>query len=632
MRRQAIYIFIPFLLLLGLCYYFLIDRALERGIEGSLEMIVGAKVEVDKLHFSITTPSITIRRLQVANPRNPFRNLIETGEMQFKLAWEPLFSGKFVIEKIILSELMMDTPRKTSGKLYRSPSPGPYRKSQSGLRKVFGNIPLFNSALLEGELNQTKDQLLAGYQFQTHVDAEAIKNQMAESSQKWNQQLENYEQAKLKLRDIERQLPEIKIDKLKTVQDLNNAQVSISKLNQSLTEIQTETGAIQSGVQKELDAVTLEIQRLKTTAEQDYQALLKLAKLPDLKNIKLTEILLGKSLVRQTEFVIDWVDKIQAFIPPLPKDPPKKKHPRGGQNIIFPGRRTYPDFLIKYVSISARKNGSSKTDGYYYRGIATGITSDPPIYGQPLRIELSGKAPGNLSLMFQGKMDHISKQIDDDFSLQLGNLQLNKMIIGGSPYLPESITVGSTDIRSELRIKPDEFVMDLSIDGKNLAWDYGATQVSADSGDLIRDIIQQTLSRMNQLTVNYRLTGRNGQMKATIDSDLDKVFNERLNQVVGEKFTKFKQEIQDEVNRQLQAKQRELESAVNNYQQQLTAKYQELKTLVDKETKAMEAKKKELEEKLKNELNQKVNAENEKAKKQLEDQLNKLKDQLPKLP
>jgi uncharacterized protein (TIGR03545 family) len=252
-------------------------------------------------------------------------------------------------------------------------------------------------------------------------------------------------------------------------------------------------------------------------------------------------------------------------------------HPRGGQDIIFPGRRTYPDFLIKYVSISARKNGSSKTDGYYAKGVVTGITSDPPIYGQPLRIDFSGTAPGNSSLMFQGKMDHITQQIDDVFSLQVGNVTFPEIRMGGSPYLPESMTVGNTDIHSELRIKPDEFVLDLSFDGKSLAWNFGVNQVSADSGDLIRDIIQQTLSRMDQLTVNYMLVGRDHQLKATISSDLDKLFNERLNQVVGEKFTKFKQEIQDEVNRQLQEKQRELESSVNNYQRELQAKFQDSK-------------------------------------------------------
>lgn len=635
MRWKALYIVIPLLLLLGLGYYFFFDRILENSIEGFLETVIGAKVEVDKLHFSITTPSISIGRLQITNPRNTWRNLIETGDMQFKLAWEPLYSGKFVIEKIALSELMLNTPRKTDGKLTRPPLPGPFGKAQTKLNKAIADIPIFNSSIMQGEINQSKDKLLAGYQFQTRVDAEAINTQLAKSSQEWNQDLKKLQQTKLKLETIESQLKGLKTTQLKTVPELNTALTSITTINKSITEIRTEIDTTRSGFQSELDAVTLEINQLTATADQDYHALLKLAKIPDFKNINFTQILLGKSLVNQSAQVIDLVDKIQAFIPPPTNNPPKKKPTRGGQDIIFPGRRTYPNFLIKYIGISARENQSPRTGGFYARGTATGITSDPPIYGQPLMIDLSGKAPGNLYLSLQGKMDHITEQIDDSFSLEIGNLSIPDLHIGEQPYLPESIAVGKTAIRSNLQINSNEFILDLVIDGKNVDWNFGANQVTATSGttgDLMKDIIRQTLARMDQITINYRLIGREHQLAMNISSELDKLFNERLNQVINEKFTKFKQEIRAQVDQQLREKQHELEKIRNGYQQQLTAKVQELQTLIERETKAAEAKTKALEQQIKNELSQKLNNETDKAKRDLEDQLNKLKSQLPKIP
>ncbi len=633
MRWKALYIVIPFLLLLGIGYYFFFDRILENSIEGSLETIIGSKVEVDKLHFSITTPSISIRRLQIANPRNTWRNLIETGDMQFKLAWEPLFSGKFVIEKIVLSELMMDTPRKTDGKLIRPPLPGPFGKAQTKLNQSFADIPLLNSNIMQDEISQNKDKLLAGYQFQTHVDAESIKTQMAESSKAWNQNLEKLQQTRLKLETIDRQLKEINVNHLKTLPDLNNALSSINNLNQSITAIRTDIDTTRTGLQSELNAVTLEIKQLATTAEQDYHSLLKLAKIPDFKSINFTEILLGKSLLNQSAQVIDLVDKIQVFIPPSANNPPKKKQPRGGQDIIFPGRRTYPNFLIKYIGISARENQSPRTGGFYARGTATGITSDPPIYGQPLMINLYGKAAGNLYLTLQGKLDHITERIDDSFSLEIGNLTIPDLHIGEQPYLPESITVGKTAIRSNLQIASNEFILDLAIEGKNVAWNFGANQVTATSGttgDLIKDIIHETLARMDQITINYRLFGREHQLAMNISSELDQLFNERLNQVINEKFAKLKQEIQTQVEQQLREKQRELEKIRDDYQQQLTAKVQELQTLIEQERKTAEAQTKALEQRIKNELSQKLNKETDKTKKDLEDQLNKLKSQLPK--
>jgi uncharacterized protein (TIGR03545 family) len=635
MRWKALIIVIPLLLLFGLGYYFFFDRILETGIESGLEAITGAKVEIDKLHFSITTPSISIQRLQITNPNNTWRNMIETGEMQCKLAWKPLFSGKFVIEKIALREFMLDTPRKTNGKINHPPPKGPYGKTQSKLQKAFANIPLFNSSLLQGEIIQNTEKLLAGYKFQTHVDTEAIKTQISKSSIEWNQDLEKLGQDKLKLQTIDDQLKALKVNQLKTVPELTNALNAVNAINQSVNEIRTDIDTTKIGFQSQLDVVSLEINKLATTARQDYEALLKLAKIPDFKNISFTEILLGKSLVNQTSQIIDLVDKIQAFLPPPTKNPPKKNHPRGGQDIIFPGRRTYPNFLIEYIGISARKNELPQNGGFYAQGTVTGITSDPPIYGAPLRIDLTGNTPGNLYLALRGNMDHITKRIDDKFSLEVANLAIPNLNIGEQAYLPKSISVGSTAIRTNLEITSDEFSLDLVIDGKNMVWSYGVGQPTAASGttgELLESVVRETLARMNQVTISYRLTGRNQQLAVSISSNLDKLFNERLSQVIDEKFAKLKQDVKAQVDRELQTKQQELESILNNYQQQLATKNQELQTMLTRETKSLEAKAKALEDRIKNELSQKVNNQTDQSKKELEDQLNKLKNQLPKIP
>lgn len=634
MRWKALIIVIPLLLLLGLGYCFFFDHILENGIEAGLEAITGAKAEVDKLHFSITTPSISIQRLQLANPQNTWRNLVETGDMQFKLAWQPLLSGKFVVEKITLNKLMLNTPRKTDGKLNRPPKPGPNSRAQNRLQKAIANIPLFNSNILQSEITQNTEKLLAGYRFQTHVDAEAIKTQLAKSTKEWDQDLAKLRQAKLKLETIEDQLNKIKTNQLKTLPELNNALNTITTLNQSITEIRTEVDTARSGFQSGLDAVTLEIDRLVSTAEEDYHALLKLAKIPDFNTINFTEILLGKSLVRQSTQIVNLVDKIQAFLPPPTKNPPKKKI-RGGQDIVFPGRCTYPAFLIKYLGISAQDIESPQNGGFYAAGTVTGITSDPPIYGEPLRINLSGKAPGNLSLMLQGKMDHVSQRIEDSFNLEVRNLAIPDLVIGEQAFLPKSIRVGNADIRSNLRITSREFILEMAIDGKQLAWNYGADQVATTGitiGEIVKSVVRESLARMDHVTVNYRLTGRDNQLAVSISSDLDKVFNERFSQVIDEKFSQLKQEIKARVDREAQAKKQELEKTKNGYEQQLTTHYKELKALIKRETDTVEAKTKTLEQRINQELNQKATSEIDKTKKELEDQLNKLKSQFPQLP
>jgi uncharacterized protein (TIGR03545 family) len=635
MRWKALYILTPLLLIIGAGYFLGFDFILTKSIERSLEAVIGSKVEVDKLHFSIATPSLQIGRLQIANPRNTRRNLIETGDIQFKLAWAPLLSGKIVIEKIVLSEFMLNTPRKTDGKLRRPPLPGPLGKSQTKLNKAIAGIPLLNIESLQSEINQNKDKLLSNYQFQTEVDSEMIKTKLAESTQKWGQNLTKLAEIKLQLRTIAQKIQGLKTVQIKTLPELTAAVATVTDLQKSINDAQAEIITTRGGFQTELAGLSGEIAKLTDTANHDYQALLKLAKIPDFSQINLTQILLGKSLLNQSAIFIDVVDKLQAFIPPPSKIPPKQKPQRRGQDIIFPGRRTYPGFLIKYISISGREAAPPAGDGYYAKGTVTGITSEPSIYGHPIQIDLGGETPNHSYLKLAGNLNHISPDFDDRFSLKLGNLTLPDLNFSNQPDLPQKITIGNAEILTGVTVQPHRFNLNILIDSSNIGWNFPANQEQHGSDNVMSEIIKQTLARIDRLTIVYQLEGKDNRINMNISSNIDQLFNERLNEVIGEKVNQFKREIRAKVDQILRQKQPELESTKTKLQNEVSAEFQQLQTLLNKEKRAIEAKKKELEQKInqeaannQNELTQKLKSENDKTRQELEKQLNILKNQL----
>ena len=449
MRRKVLYLILPILLFLGLGYFFCFDFILTKTIRQSIQAITGAKVEIDKLHFSIITPSLQIGRLQIANPHDTWHNLIETKDIQFKLAWVPLCSGKIVIEKIVLSNLMLNTPRKTDGKLRKPLLPGPFAKEQAKLHHAMATIPLIDNNSMQSELTKNKDQILSHYKFQTTVDSERLKANFTRSTRTWNQDFtKQQDDINLQLQTIDQKLQTLKTTSLNNSIELNSAITSLNSMNQSVSSINSRLNNIKSGVQLEVNTISTAILNLKETADRDYHAILILAKIPDLNQINIAAILFGESLLKQSANLVALADKLQTFIPASTSNPPKEKHPRGGQDIIFPGRHTYPSFLIKLISISGRKTSRTNGVGFYGAGTITGITSEPAIYGHPIQIEISGETPHHSNLKLQGSINHINQAFDDRFNLKIANLKFPGLSLSHQRGLPDNVKFGSTEILS----------------------------------------------------------------------------------------------------------------------------------------------------------------------------------------
>ena len=170
----------------------------------------------------------------------------------------------------------------------------------------------------------------------------------------------------------------------------------IGEIRDTVEKIQTGMNSSNDRLKKDSQALAEMIKGLKEEAEADYQALLALAKLPDIGKINYAEALLGKTIFNAASFILGTAGYIQQSLPARVDKPPKAKPTRDGQNIVFPGRKTYPRFLIKKIAVSGKGTPDSVMEGFYASGIITGITSEPPVYGLPLTAAFSRKLPSRL--------------------------------------------------------------------------------------------------------------------------------------------------------------------------------------------------------------------------------------------
>jgi len=98
MRKKFVFFFLVPLVALVVVVYIFLDRWVESGLESAGEAVLGAKVEIDNLHVSLSPIAIQFSRLQAASPRDPWKNVFETGTVRFALNFGQLLRAKYIID------------------------------------------------------------------------------------------------------------------------------------------------------------------------------------------------------------------------------------------------------------------------------------------------------------------------------------------------------------------------------------------------------------------------------------------------------------------------------------------------------------------------------------------------------
>ncbi len=599
MRWKAIYILLVLMVFIGIIGFFFFDNILSWTIEKSLETTIGAKVDLQKLHLDLWNLKITIGDLRITNPNNTWRNLIETKNISFQMAPIPLFSGKIVIEEIAMEDLMIDSPRKTDGQIKKVYLPGPLGQAQAKLNNDIASLPVLNPEVLQKQIST--DKLFASYQLKTNFSAELVRKQIEESNRKWQDNIKKVDETKEKIQELQKKLNKFLASQPKNLLELRDKIQDLEKMQKSAQNIQTQVNQTGDSFNNEYTELKRSIQDLKDTAEADYKALLSLAKFPDFKSINVAEVLFGKTLLNESTLAVDLADKLQKMVPVSLESPPKEQHPRGGQDIVFPGRKTYPNFLIKQVRISTKGSPDSIFKGYYAEGTALGITDQPQIYGLPMKVNVSGTAPNNAYMQLDGNLNHLTSNINDQLNLTLGKIPLSTINLAINPLLPDKIESGHANVLTSLNIKPEDFKLNMVIEGRNLNCSY-RNKKRKSSNDLVSDIIRETLSKVDQFTIYYQLESVSGKMKMKISSDIDQIINNRMKEVIGVKIEQATKEIRQQVDVELQKNQQKLNSLVNQYQAELAANINQVNLMIEQERKKVEKAQKDLEKQLKKQL------------------------------
>lgn len=510
-RWKGVIAFAAIVGLISIFWFLLVDFYVERAIEKTGTAIVGAKVELDSADLSLIPLGLTLNRLQITNPDEPFRNSVEAKKISFRINSLNLLRRKIIIEEMAAEGIQLDTPRKTSGAL----------KKEKQKETAQGSKPsgfLANLPDVKGLLEKEKDNL------ESIKLANSLKEEIKSFNGIWEKKLAELP-GKEKIEAYKKRITELSskgekgmsgmLGKASEVASLKNEiEADIKLLNDAQTQYSTKLASLNKKMNDVLKAPENDLKRLKekygltSTGLGNY-----------------SQILLGEKVGKWVKQIIYWHKKIGPLLghakategKPSVSKPIRAK----GVDVHFIEHHPLPDFLVKLMNASvALKAGDIS-------GKIMNITTDQSTLGLPLTFAFSGEKLQALdSVKLDGNLNHINPlQPKDTFKLALNNYKIAEYPLTDSVKIKDAAASVS---------------LDSTISGEkinaNIAGKLKGLNLSTGTNgeiDQLHKILASTLQGIKELNFTVKITGDVDNYSVDINSDVENILKKAFKDQIG---------------------------------------------------------------------------------------------------
>lgn len=621
MRKSALILLVVLLAHVAVFWFFFQDHYLESALESAIEIVAGAKVEIDDFHLSLWGLECSWERLQIANKNDPWKNLLETGSASFKLEGRPLFWKRLIIHKMVLEDVRSGTQRTSDGSLPQpepDEEPGLVDKKAAELQQKIRQMPVFDLEALGTKIKIDSivdvNNLQAVQQYQELA-------QWADSSFKyWEAQLQP-EAYRKQLNTLGTEIQALQLDKISNVVELASALKKLEDIHTRVKKLKSEVDAQYQGVRQLTNDADQLLNLAQDAVKRDIARAQELARLKDLDVREVALLLFGAPVMRQFDQISGYIQLGRKYLPTAKKlliSEKEEKPPRfEGQDIYFPFHYRYPRFLLRKARFSGATAAGDTSRAYFVNGTLTGLTNEPPVFGKPTRFDLSSAKQQGNQYQIMGVLDHRTEESRDSLWIKSANWGMGKVKLAKSNYFPTEMRSqkGSLDLSAFFIEKRRE--ISLKAVAAPVSFSFG------ESKGRIAQIVREVLSALNRLEIDASLRSGDGSRDLRLNSNIDDVLSRKIRSLLDEKIQQARQQVEEYVRAEVQKQRLKAEKRVNDIKENLMAEADTLKERVHNRLNEVEKRKKE--------VKARIAAEKEKAeqkKKELED---KAKDKLNNL-
>ena len=560
------------------------DLWLEKKLENIGSSIVGAKVEFDDVNLSLLGMHLGWKRLQVTDPNNTMKNLIETGKCELDLEFLPLLSKKLIIENIELSDLRTGTPRETDGYIKKEKKlreDSFISKSIKSLENEMKETPAFNFADYSKKVNI--DSVLALLDLQSPERIDSLKDNLENKYSHWETKLAGMEIEK-EAKELEAEIKALDVKNIKTVESMQQTLQSVNEIKKSVETLSKSVSETKQELTSDLSSMKTNLTDVKDWIEADYARAMSLAKLPDINAQNIGKLIFGEKIVNQLNTYLGYVATARGYAAKFKSDEPKEKKPPRlkGQDIYFYNKNARPNLWIKQIKISGQT-----PDNLSLAGDILHIVSDQRIIGKPTSFSAEGSTKEDRSLSLNGELNYLEDEPQETFALNYSNFSLNNINLSDSDLLPYKIKKGSGNIEANLNLQGDTINGKIEFKSNNLTFDFGKTEKAKNKfEEIIRNVIQNT----NSIHFTALIKGENDKLIFSLKSNLDELLMKSLKASLSKEVEQGKEKIRSKVDEEVNKKQTELENLIAAKDEQLLAELNRYEKIVDEQIKSADNK------------------------------------------
>lgn len=542
------------------------NRVIRNAIINSCESIFQAKCDVDYVDFKLFSTSLRIGGIQIANKKEPMKNLIQFDKIVLDFDLLSLLKGCFVTDELSVTDIRTNTDRKTSGdisaKLAR-------KKAQADNSAFMRTV----KARSEASLNYMKDQFTGLFDEYNPVNVvqkcydqmtcpavaketeETTKALIEKYKAKPDEIKARYEKAKETADNVAKiDLYSIKSNPLK----IRDAIEKIDEANKEIQSLKKDTETLINDIQKDANTTKKLTDKIQTAIKHDSQLISdSINKYSNLnvangKNFITSTLdgagyqLLGKYYPYAKQLVSYLTQLKNSSANNKEKKPTEKERMNAKLGKRAPGRTVYfsknpPKFWIKQINASG--------ENFSFKG--RDFSSDMDRANKP--------ASGEFNITFKD-IDHTGTLVVDTRSNTTNPLVLVNYLCDRLPLSVDSASYGAKDIpgvpsfnaKSKLDFALKLYENDgFEISGNGNFYDLNLTANSFEP-DFVSKIYLSTLANINEMSfaANAGYTESNG-LRLGFSSDIDKQFTKALQGEMRNQLSVLKKSAEEELNKRI---------------------------------------------------------------------------------
>ena len=393
-RWKAIGPLLLLLLVIGVLVVLFAEPVARDTTEEVSTELLGTQVDVGRLDLLPRQASVDLGALQVADPFEPRRNLVEADRIVLKLNPEALAEKKLVVERFALQGMRFGTTRKTPARPVKGNGFAP-----QALRAVRAWGQQFNVPILQlTPIDTIKQLVLNPAQLGTVQAAQGLLARTDSTRQALEQGF--------KAVDVRNTVDSARAlaDRLSKTDPrtlgLDGTRQAIQSVQQSLKELDAarkQVDGLQRNVTQGVKLLGTGVTNLDEARKRDYAFARSLLKLPTFSAPDIGNAFFGKVSIDRFQQALYWAELARHYMPPglMPREDAGPKRLRAsGTTVRFPKERSWPAFLLQLGQVDFTL-ASGLLKGAYAATVQ-GVTSDPALYGKPMLVSAKRDAPGSV--------------------------------------------------------------------------------------------------------------------------------------------------------------------------------------------------------------------------------------------